>query len=331
MADYASLDDLIREHNARKPTSDGSGTGFASTNDYYKEYADALKAYGDSHANDENFDYTRFKIQSDYVNQQAKSANDAYQNYLLTEKNALNAKGTMANIQDQTMKYLQGQQQAQGLAGQGVTQSVQAGVGNQYADNVMQIEQNRQEQEANAYQAYLEGEREAATQAADKQYQYEQGNRENVYNIASALMENGTSYDEIIAAYGDQLTDDQKKALQLAGTTGAAWFDQNTLNGQGYSESGSAKQAFTDQDGKTGHYNEEINWLFNDGFATKVNPQNGDTCMIQGNNGSYCYVVYRDGKWYQTSAQTYNNGSRKIYINKKKGITVNGSQVIAGW
>ncbi len=331
MADYASLDDLIREHNARKPTSDGSGTGFASTNDYYKEYADALNAYGQAHAGDENFDYTRFKIQSDYINGQAKSANDAYQNYLLTEKNALNAKGTMANIQDQTLKYLQGQQQAQGLAGQGVTQSVQAGVGNQYADNVMQIEQNRQEQEQNAYQAYLEGEREAAANATDKQYQYEQANRDNVYNIATALLENGTSYDEIIASYGDQLTDEQKKALQLAGTTGQAWFDQNTLNGQGYGESGTARQAFTAEDGSLGHYNQEINVLFNDGFAAQVKPVDGDACMLQGNDGHYCYVIYKDGRWYQTSAQVYNGSSRKIRVNKKDGVTVNGSQVMAGW
>lgn len=241
------------------------------------------------------------------------------QNY----KNLLDTQIQLASAKQNASKAMGQQMAAQGLSGTGYSGVAANGLSNAYLNAL-----------ASARQAY--NDKDIDISATERQAEKDSIN--NTFNNISSLLQNATNFDdmkEILKGYGidvnedgtmsgdyyDSLDDESRKQLQiiynLAGNkekyTGNAYGDASSmLNGLTMENGESANQ------GGNAGIQDEVNELFN-------NPDryNKEGMVVKLTNGNYsstnvAYVIYHNGKWYQTTSSAYADASEKTEIKAGK-------------
>ena len=304
------------------PKVTGSTQDYLNQKNHYQEYLDELNKYQAEHSGDSGFDYTKFKLYSDYANNGLKKAQESYDAAVATDNNALNAKAEQANIKDQALKYAQTSLDAQGLGSQGVGASVQAGIGNQYGSNVASID-NEKGAEKNsimtAYQQEANADRRAVESAAIEQ---EQNTKNDYYALASEMMNNGVDFDRVKELYGDKLNKEQLDSLTALNDTARGytdndeeWLKSNATDSRGmtsYEDFVSSGMRTEDTGYKASDdVSNEIKLLFDNYTAGR---ENGDVVRLQHHgNGSTngIYLIYYNGAWYKTDKAHWDSATNR--------------------
>lgn len=86
------------------------------------------------------------------------------------------------------------------------------------------------------------------------------------------------------------------------------WLANNTINGTGYRDAGTAVQNVVDSKGEQGTVNNELRKIFSDSYLKEKNVSDGFTVkLVNGNDaGKVVYMIFRNGTWYQTTAAVFN-------------------------
>ena len=95
------------------------------------------------------------------------------------------------------------------------------------------------------------------------------------------------------------------------------WLKTNTINGQGFKDAGSALAGIITSKGENGDkIAHEITYLFSDAMVNK--PDGYVVKLVRGGDAdNNAYMVYRNGAWYQTTANVYNSATSKEVIKGK--------------
>lgn len=245
-------------------------------------------------------------------------------------KSMLNAEVQASVARDQAMKYTQQSLQNAGLASQGLSESSMLGTQNQYQTALQNAAQNYNTELNNINQQQYEAQRQANNTEFEALTTFMQ-NTSSVDEMNSVLDKYGVklngdgSFNYENAAY---LNDSDKRQLETLYSLYKTQFDNQTY-GNAFEDYTSAYEALTDQNGNTGKFNDELKVLFNVNnkglFNTMLGSntlQNGDTLKIASNSGgkaSYAYLIYRNGQWYQTTSNAYNNSSNRYYLRSQGG------------
>lgn len=253
-------------------------------------------------------------------------------------KTLLDREVQLNNARERALKQTNAGLGAIGMQSSGYGQTAKSGIESQYLSAMEGANQTYQEQNQDInleQQQYLEQQQAASEQ---KQF-YDMGLVGDKITQAKTQEE----IDDIMNLYGLYTKDEQgnnvfdyEKAVELYGEQNATELQYlynyhikgiDDLNYQGSAVASNDYQAaistFTDQNGKTGKVNDELKVLFEPSRFSKLGytPANGDVLKVSGNseNGaSTVYIIYRDGKWYQTSADKYANAKNKHWFRSSK-------------
>lgn len=246
--------------------------------------------------------------------------NESYKTMLSKEVQAYNA-------QEQAKKYIGNNLRANGYGSQGASESAMVGIGNTYQNSLRDAQ--------NEYESSL---------LSIKQQQKEESDAD--FESFATILGSATSTDQlnqILTNYGyidkdgnwssefsklDAKTQSQIKSLYSLYSSefdNQSWLSDNTLNGTGYRDSGTAIQSVAAADGSLGSVSNELKAIFNDDYIKKVeeiledNPnENYAVKLINGGDDSkYVYMIYHNGTWYQTTASAYNKAKYKDTLKGK--------------
>lgn len=244
--------------------------------------------------------------------------NESYKTMLSKEVQAYNA-------QEQARKYTGAGLFANGYGTQGVSESASLGIGNTYT-KALRDAQNEYDQ---------------SVLAIDQQAR-EEGNSD--FESLATLLGSSSStsqLDSILTEYGylkdgqwtdefnklDKRTQNQIKSLYSLYSSefdNQEWLSNMTINGVGYKDSGTAIQNIATADGSLGKVSNELRMIFGDSYLSEVENKikNGGNYVVKlinvSNNNQFVYMIYRNGTWYQTTANVYNGADYKDTIKGAK-------------
>lgn len=273
-------------------------------NSYYEDLANGLKSVSPQNAvtptgsGEEDDYYTSLK-------------NEAYKSMLSKEVQA-------ANAQDQALKYVNNGVQANGFGTQGVAESTNLGIANQYLSGL----RNAQTEYGNEISGINQQQRaEEVAKANDS------------FEGLTTLMSGSTSaeqLDSIMKTYGyinekgeldeaklSKLDENSRNQLSILYNMYSSELKNNdflstqTLNGTAFRDSATANDNIVDAKGGTGKLDDELEYIFSpdymkgkqDGFVVRISTdKDKDRCA---------YMIYHNGAWYQTTAQVFANATNK--------------------
>lgn len=273
-------------------------------NSYYEDLANGLKSVSPQNAvtptgsGEEDDYYTSLK-------------NEAYKSMLSKEVQA-------ANAQDQALKYVNNGIQANGFGTQGVAESTNLGIANQYLSGL----RNAQTEYGNEISGINQQQRaEEVAKANDS------------FEGLTTLMSGSTSaeqLDSIMKTYGyinkkgeldeeklSKLDENSRNQLSILYNMYSSELKNNdflntqTLNGTAFRDSATANDNIVDAKGGTGKLDDELEYIFSpdymkgkqDGFVVRISTdKDKDRCA---------YMIYHNGAWYQTTAQVFANAANK--------------------
>lgn len=238
--------------------------------------------------------------------------NESYKTMLSKEVQAYNAS-------EQARKYLGTNLRANGYGSQGASESAMVGIGNTYQNSLRDAQ--------NEYENSLLSIKQQQKEASDADFE-----------SFATILSSASSTDQlnnILNNYGymkdgewtsdfsklDAKTQSQIKSLYSLYSSefdNQSWLSDNTLNGTGYRDSGTAIQSVIAADGSLGSVKNELKEIFSDSYIEKVEntiaKDNGSYAVKlinKSNDGKYVYMIYRNGAWYQTTARAFNNATHK--------------------
>jgi len=238
---------------------------------------------------------------------------EAYKEMLSKEVQAHNA-------QQQALKYTGIGLAGSGFGTQGIGESTRLGIGNALGSALRSSQ--------NEYETAMQGIAQQERQAQNDEFE----SLTTLMGSASSVGQLG----EMMQEYGYGGFDDKgnfqwnDKALEsldpntrrqlkiLYGMYGSElqnseWLSSNTINGTGYRDAGTAIQNIVDSKGEQGTVSNELRRIFSDSYLKDRNVSDGYAVKLV--NGSdknkVVYMVYRNGTWYQTTANVYNGSPRK--------------------
>lgn len=244
--------------------------------------------------------------------------NESYKTMLSKEVQAYNA-------QEQARKYIGNNLRANGYGSQGASESAMVGIGNTYQNSLRDAQ--------NEYENSL---------LSIKQQQKEESDAD--FESFATIFGSATSTDQlnkILSDYGywkdgewtsefnslDKKTQSQIKSLYSLYSSefdNQSWLSENTLNGTGYRDSGTAIQSVAAADGSLGSVSNELKEIFSDTYIDNVEKtigDSGDSYAVKlingGDDSKYVYMIYHNGTWYQTTASAYNKAKYKDTLKGK--------------
>ena len=260
------------------------------------------------------------------TNEAQKSYFDALKNE--NYKELLSSEIQLQSARQAALRATQSNMQSLGMANSGYHQTALTGTNTAYL-NALQ----------NAQSNYSQRNLEIDLQAQQKQ---EATDREN-FEVLTALMTEASSYGgdaqaNVLKSYGliddngnytqafyDLNANDRNaisglRALSQSQENEANWLANNTLNnGMFFAQtSGEAKELFTDEHGKTGKFNKELEKAFADSFTQNLN--DGDVLYIENHNGnSHAYLIWKNNGWYKTTSKVYDSAEGAKHQVKGEG------------
>ena len=241
--------------------------------------------------------------------------NESYKTMLSKEVQAYNA-------QEQARKYTGMGLAANGYGTQGLSESASLGIGNTYSNAMRE-----------AQEEYNQSLLDIGRQQRDEQKQDANSDFESLATLLGSSS-SSEQLNQILNDYGymkdgvwtdefnklDKRTQTQLKSLYSLYTSefeNQEWLSDNTINGVGYKDAGTAIQNVASSDGSMGTVANEIKKIFTDEYIKKVEKlteDGGDYAVKLVNGGHddvYVYMIYRNGVWYQTTANVYNKAKHK--------------------
>lgn len=335
---FATLEELNNYYKSTKPTNDGSMAGAKAEKDYWGNYKKDLQGLYDTGAVG---DYSSYQILRDYVSGQSDSSESYYKNLQLLADNAENAKVEQSILKDQSLKRANTSLEAAGLGGSGVGQSIQTGIGNQYATNINEIEGQKETLGQEAYTEYQRLAQEATIAKDDAVMAQEQEKTNSAYALASEMLNSGVDIETVLANYGEGLTDQQKNSLRdiASASDGSAFaikaignnskgISMDTIN-QIYMELSKANvndwesiiEKYNDVLKITEDYSKvrnELDYIMtNSEFAQNIT-EGMVVQLVNGSNDSIkAYLVYHNGVWFPTTAEYFTKASNKQTVKGK--------------
>ena len=254
------------------------------------------------------------------TNEAQKSYFDALKNE--NYKELLSSEIQLQSARQAALSATQSNMQSLGMANSGYHQTALSGTNTAYL-NALQ----------NAQSNYSQRNLEIDLQAQQKQ---EATDREN-FEVLTALMTEASSYGgdaqaNVLKSYGliddngnytqafyDLNANDRNaisglRALSQSQENEANWLANNTLNnGMFFAQtSGEAKELFTDEHGKTGKFNKELEKAFADSFTQNL--KDGDVLYIEDKNDkSHAYLIWKNNGWYKTTSEVYESAEGAKY------------------
>jgi len=245
--------------------------------------------------------------------------NESYKTMLSKEVQAYNA-------EEQARKYTNAGLYANGYGTQGISESASLGIANSYS-KAMKDAQNEYDQSlVNISKAQYEG-----ANSDFESFATLLGNSSSTSQLSKVLEdygymdENGEWTNEFNKL--DKKTQSQIKSLYslyYSEFENQEWLQNNTINGIGYKDSGTAIQNIATADGVLGSVSNELRKIFGDEYLKTVERKikDGGEYVVKLVNGSddnrYVYMIYRNGTWYQTTANVYNKADYKDLIKGAK-------------
>lgn len=298
------------------------------TNDYYfAELRDSgNKTTTTTTNNNNNNNNQNNQAIGGVTNEAQKSYFDALKNE--NYKELLSSEIQLQSARQAALRATQSNMQSLGMANSGYHQTALTGTNTAYL-NALQ----------NAQSNYSQRNLEIDLQAQQKQ---EATDREN-FEVLTALMTEASSYGgdaqaNVLKSYGliddngnytqafyDLNANDRNaisglRALSQSQENEANWLANNTLNnGMFFAQtSGEAKELFTDEHGKTGKFNKELEKAFADSFTQNLN--DGDVLYIEDKNGkSHAYLIWKNNGWYKTTSEVYESAEGAKHQVKGEG------------
>lgn len=230
----------------------------------------------------------------------------------------------LENAKSNALKYTNNQINAMGFGGTGYGSSMQSGIYNTYLNRV-----------GDARSEYNTNIKEIAQQEKEAM---EVESAQRTGNV-TGMLQSSTSQeqmDELLADYGygtyengqfvwgekpDNMSDDEWKQMRYYYRAMSQAFEEADNNVY-IRDLALATTVLKDQDGNTGSFNDELNYMFNNKqFAEKVKPVDGDVIKISQNSDGgtkYAYMIYRNGAWQQCNASTYSKSNTRYWLRSQK-------------
>lgn len=257
-------------------------------------------------------------------NEGASTEEDYYEMLKNESYKALLSKEVQAsNARDQALKYTKNAVNANGYGTQGLAESTNTGLANQYLSALQTAQTEYQNDISDINKAQLE-----------KKLETDNTNFESLTtlmgNCSSAAQLNKT-----LTTYGymkdgqwnqeklnklDENTRNQLVTLYNmynSELSNSEFISNSTTNGVGYKDAGTAIQNVAVATGELNQVKNEINYIFSDSYLSTRN--NGDCVKLVngGDDKKYVYMIYYNGAWYQTTGATYNSAKTKEVIKGK--------------
>ena len=222
------------------------------------------------------------------------------------------------NAQQQALKYTGIGLKGSGYGTQGVSESAHLGIGNNLGTALREAQteyesslQNIAQQERQAHNDEFES---LTTLMGNATSSSQLGEMLTEYGYANVDENGNLTWNEKGMEGLDENTKRQLKILYsmyASELQNNEWLSQNTLNGMGYRDAGTAIQNIVDAKGEQGTVSNELRQIFSDaylngkedGFAVK---------LVNGNDdGKVVYMILRNGTWYQTNGAVFNAAASK--------------------
>ena len=261
----------------------------------------------------------------------------------------------LSAARDNAYKYTMNSLQNQGYANQGLAQSTNAGIGNsylsamgssraQYGSEINQINQQQAQDEKQLAENNL------ASLTTYMQDAYDRGGR-SMYIEAMRRTEGANSVDdegyfteEFLKNYSPDQQQNLKRASESIlnspeniaynpnGAIANSGFTGNNTATVGYSTASDLKNNIITQNGKAEGLNAECKFLANN-FASElakagIELSNGTVVRLEGNS-KFAFVIYNNGKWYQTNESVYNSAQNAYRVHRQT-IRLNDGEKING-
>lgn len=241
---------------------------------------------------------------------------EAYKEMLSKEVQAHNA-------QQQALKYTGIGLQGAGFGTQGIGESTRLGIGNalgsalrsaqtDYESAMQNIAQQEKQAKNDEFESLttLMGNASSSGQLGEMMAEYGYGGYDK----------DGTfKWDDKALGTLDENTRRQLKVLYGmydSELRNNEWLANNTINGTGYRDAGTAIQNVVDSKGEQGTVTNEIRKIFSDAYLKENDVSDGYAVKLANRNdsGKVVYMIYRNGTWYQTTANVYNAAEKKDSI-----------------
>lgn len=238
---------------------------------------------------------------------------EAYKEMLSKEVQAHNA-------QQQALKYTGIGLAGSGFGTQGIGESTRLGIGNalgsalrsaqsDYESTMQGIAQQEKQAKNDEFESLttLMGNASSSGQLGDMMAEYGYGGYDDKGNFQwndealKGLDENTRRQLKILyGMYDSELQNNE-------------WLSNNTINGVGYRDAGTAIQNIVDSKGEQGTVSNELRKIFSDSYLEEKKVSDGYAVkLINGDDaGKVVYMVYRNGTWYQTNASVFNKAKSK--------------------
>lgn len=314
--EFATLEEINAYYGGKnKPSADGSVAGYQSQQAHYQDYINALDNYGEAHGNDGDFNPTLFNLYRDYANKGYSNASSAYAQAKATEEGAINTKAQISNMREQSLKYAANAIAAQGFGSQGISESTITGISNNAQAQRIAAELARKDSQDSLFNTYMQTANDLESAKISDTAGSARNEQNDAFELASEMLNNGVSYDEVIKLYGDQMSTMQIATLDAL-TRDSRWLSGKTTDGQGYGtyEEMLANDVRTENtDYGISDVADEAKLLFNE-YSDSEKRENGDCVRLEhegGGSTNGVYMIYYNGKWYKTTKAQYEKATNK--------------------
>ena len=314
MGKYATLEEINAAYGGtNKPTPDGTFAGYKTAESHYQQYLNDLNDYGKEHGGDGDFNQTLFSLYQNYANQGLSNAKSAAAQAKASEEGAMNSKVQLGNMKEQALKYALNGVNASGLGGTGASESAMAGIGTNYMNQVNAVDIAKGQENATIFDSYVTMANELENKKATEHAESVRESQNQAFELASEMLNNGMSYDEVIELYGDQMSEMQLRTLDAL-TRDSSWLGAHTVDGAGYRsyEEMLANDVKTENlDYNVSDVSKEAKLLFDEYTDGR---ENGDCVRLEhkgGGSTNGMYLVFYNGRWYKTTKSEYNKATNK--------------------
>lgn len=329
-----SLAGINSYYEAGKPANGGTAEDMKNGVNHWQAYLDELDKFQAANGSNEDFDQTQFKLYRDYASNSLKNAQDSYAATLAQENAAQNSKMEQANMKEQALKYAQMSMDAQGLGSQGVNGSLQAGIGNQFAENSANIDKEKAEAQQSTFEQYQQMANDNKGRLEEELYNNEQNTKNDKFALANEMLQSAQTAEDIAkikSQYYNDFTPEQKRTFDYYAEIAQRDIDaqdplkqlKDKYNGQtAYATkndfAGIKTTNGTDVLADKGGVKNELNYITTD-KKFKESISNGMcVCLVNGKNeGSRLYLQFFNGYWYVTDADTFYGSSNQQTIRGK--------------
>lgn len=330
-----SLAGINSYYEAGKPANGGTAEDMKNGVNHWQAYLDELDKFQAANGSNEDFDQTQFKLYRDYASNSLKNAQDSYAATLAQENAAQNSKMEQANMKEQALKYAQMSMDAQGLGSQGVNGSLQAGIGNQFAENSANIDKEKAEAQQSNFAQYQQMANDNKGRLEEEVYEHEQSVKNDKFALASEMLNSAETEEDIQKikdAYYNQMTPEQQKTFDYYADIAQRNFEAsstNTYNVQNLKAMTFVMTGNTDVGKDEDHHIGQVGTL-NDWFnkecdllsykASNNQLEEGCTIKVTNGRGDVIYLQYTKKGFTQVDEATYNGSSVKHtlrHVNKE--------------